>query len=223
MGKTGDKHGLVRANQRFLILGSLQQCAPSAVVQAYLIAPKVTAAFIVQSAIAWHGLCRVLQMPPNLSVLVPQGGPKIGGHSEISEQCLDNKATFKCSACHKVVCSTQAQQMPTAEKIFARDDLCRACMGRPKFAEISIEAAEYLSCRIIGTLDNAERPGLDSNTGHLDSLVQSQFEKHGKRRLSALVDEFSIYIYTLLVCWLCEPAADYFKLLFMINLKMHNL
>ena len=138
-------------------------------------------------------------------------------------ECRDNKAIFKCRACHKRLCSTHAQKTPTAGKIFAKDDRCRACMGRPKFAEIRIEAAEYLLGRILGTFDKAERPGLDGNTGRLDSLVQSKFDSHGKQMLSALVDEFSIYVYTLSVCGLCEPAADYFKLLIKINLKMNNL
>ena len=77
-------------------------------------------------------------------------------------------------------------------------------MGLPKFAEIRIdsEAAKYLLGRILGTFDRAERPGLDGNTGRLDSLVQSKVDSLGKQMLSALVDEFSIYVYILSVCWL---------------------
>ena len=45
---------LPRAKRRFMRMGLPQRYAPNVVVQAYLIAPEATAAFIVQSAIAWR-------------------------------------------------------------------------------------------------------------------------------------------------------------------------
>ena len=93
-----------------MLLGSLQQYAPSAVVQTYLIAPKATAALLVQSAIACHadscmGYAESFKCPQTFQSEyhreVVESEATVNFQNKSCWECRDNKATFKCRAAFK--------------------------------------------------------------------------------------------------------------------------
>ena len=129
------------------------------------------------------------------------------------------RATEFCNICGKGLCQMHAQTTPFAPDIFVKEKVeCRACMGTEAFATHRASAADKLLADIVGRID---RPRVDSTM--VESGVRSKLSQLGKVQWAALVDEFSVFIYQLLVGGLCNLAEEYIKVLILINLKMFKL
>ena len=130
------------------------------------------------------------------------------------------RATDFCNICGKGLCCTHAQTTPSAADIFGQDGAngCRACLDTEAFSKSRALASKKLLREITGRVDAA---CVDTNL--LDVAISTKISQLGAAKWTLLVDDFSVFIYSLFVGGLCQLAADYLKVLILINLRMFNL
>jgi len=130
-----------------------------------------------------------------------------------------SEGQVRCIVCGKVLCRTHALTTTSAQATIDDAFQCRSCMEPAKFAELRENAAIRLRREICGERVN--------NHSQL-SVVKQHIYKHIRdKQLNidawiALVDEFSIYIYNLLVGGLCALASQFLHVLIMINLAVYE-